>query len=210
MVIEALLIWPKAKGVFDHDFLRRFSELGARMKHMEAKTPPICPFEIRRDNSITQALAGKGLLNRKRDKVKIIYYPAYLSEKDGLLEMKYYNAMAACDIGIFPSYYESWGYTPLEAAALGLHSVTTDLSGYGKFIKPQLKKGETSISVLERDGKPDSHTVKELHDLMLKIYRMSSADSSRERQRAKDLSMLADWGILFSNYLKAYEMAMKP
>ena len=74
-----------------------------------------------------------------------MYYPTYLSSTDGILGLDYYNAMMACHVGVFPSYYEPWGYTPLEAAALGCQSITTDLAGYGKFMKPKLGKDDYSI-----------------------------------------------------------------
>ncbi len=199
---------PKNEKVLDMEFIRKLMSLGERLKRMGGKTPPITPFELPGENSITQALARGGLLNRKQDPVKVIYYPAYLSEDDGLLEMKYYNAMAACDMGIFPSYYESWGYTPLEAAALGLHSVTTDLSGYGMFIKPHLAGGDKSITVLRRDGVSPGDTAAELERLLYDVCMMSPEEAEMSRAKAKELSMLADWKELYKNYTRAYEISL--
>ncbi len=200
---------PQNEKVFDTEFLRKLKGLGERLKRMGGRTPPITPFVLPGENSITRALAVRGLMNRKHDPVKVIYYPAYLTEDDGLLEMKYYNAMVACDMGIFPSYYESWGYTPLEAAALGMHSVTTDLSGYGMFIKPHLSRGEKSITVLKRDGATDSQAAAELEKLMHDICKMPPEEAAKSRARAKELSMFADWKELYKNYARAYEMSMK-
>jgi len=210
-VLKAFLSGKPQKkcGVFDEEFLNKLKELGTRLKKKEAGNPPITPFDMASENSITSALVKNGLLNRKSDRVKVIYYPVYLSVKDGLLGIDYYNAMAACDVGIFPSYYESWGYTPLETAALGMQAVTTDLSGYGRFIKSYLQNGETSISVIHRDKKPDSSAVRELEEILLRIYGMSPEERLKDCRRAKELSMLADWSRLFENYVRAYEMALK-
>lgn len=199
---------PRDMGAFDSEFLQSLKALGERLKSMAGKLPPVTPFVLHGENSITKALADNGLMNRAQDRVKIIYYPAYLSEKDGMLAMNYYSAVSGFDVGVFPSYYESWGYTPLEAAALGLHSVTTDLSGYGQFIRKHLKNGEMSIMVLHRDKKDDSDAARELEKLLYRIYCMSSEERAKSVGRAKELSMLADWSHLFENYIKAYGMAV--
>lgn len=199
----------ETKVMLDAAFLRKLEKLGKKLKGMRKGIPPVTPFQMKSENNIIHALRDAGLDNSKDDRVKIVYYPAYLSEKDGLLELAYYNAMIGFDAGVFPSYYESWGYTPLEAAALGLHSVTTDLSGYGKFIETHLRPSETSISVVKRDGKSDTAAAKELEDILYRITMMKPSDSRKERERAKSLSFLADWGTLFENYLKAYALLLE-
>ncbi|MBN2330399.1 MAG: glycogen/starch synthase [Candidatus Aenigmarchaeota archaeon] len=197
---------PRKSDVFDSSFLQRLREMGARLKKRSGENPPITPFEMH-ENSITHALAKNGLLNGEGDMVKVIYYPAYLSEKDELLELKYYNAMAGCDVGVFPSYYESWGYTPLEAAALGLLSVTTDLSGFGKFIRSKIGKGPASIVVLERDKRRYDDVVSQLGDVLFSICGMSENDRLAGAARAKELSAAADWSFMYENYLLAYDKA---
>ncbi|MFH0956243.1 MAG: glycogen/starch synthase [Candidatus Aenigmatarchaeota archaeon] len=200
---------PKDSVKLDHAFLKRLSGMWETLKKAGGENPPLSPFNVGEDNIIVKSLEKNGLLNRKADRVKVIYYPDYVSESDGLLGLKYYSAMAGCEMGIFPSYYESWGYTPLESAALGLHAVTTDLSGFGKFIMPFLKPGEKSIMVIGRDGKKDADAAKELEELMHDICAMTPEERLSHRMRAKELSGLADWSQLFDNYMKAYEMALR-
>jgi glycogen(starch) synthase len=89
---------------------------------------------IDKNDIILKTLKKAGLNNSVKDKVKVIYYPIYLTGADGLIDLTYYDAIIGCHFGIFPSYYEPWGYTPLETAALGVSSLTTDLSGFGKYI----------------------------------------------------------------------------
>jgi glycogen synthase len=199
---------PKDSVKLDRAFLKRLSDMWEKLRKAGGENPPLSPFNVGEDNIILRSLEKNGLLNRKADRVKVIYYPDYVSESDGLLGLKYYSAMAGCEMGIFPSYYESWGYTPLESAALGLHSVTTDLSGFGKFIMPFLRPGEKSIMVLSRDGRSDAQAANELESLMHDICAMSPQERLSQRMRAKTLSGLADWGQLYDNYLKAYDLAL--
>lgn len=171
--------------------------------------PPISPFIFHSKNAITIALEKNGLLNNKNDSVKVIFYPVYLSENDGLIGLNYYDAIKGFDLGVFPSYYESWGYTPVETAASGIQSVTTDLSGFGKFIKKYLKKNEYSIIVLNRDERKYEDVVKELENVMYKITFMSRKKIHENRIRAKRLSLFSGWERLIKYYLKAYDMTIK-
>lgn len=192
----------------DKNLLSRLSNMRKALKDAEGNCPPLSPFNVGDGNIVIKSLQENGLLNRKADRVKVIYYPDYVSENDGLLGLKYYNAMAACELGVFPSYYESWGYTPLESAALGLHAVTTDLSGFGKFVQQFLKPDEKSIMVLRRENASDEDATLELEGIMHAICSMSPEERLKARMRAKELSALADWGKLYGNYIMAYELAL--
>src|SRR3989338_1681795 len=200
---------PQSAKIFDNQFLGDMKRMELQLKTTHNKNQPVTPFDLFSENFITDALRKNGLMNKKDDKVKIIYYPAYLSTTDGLLGMNYYDAMIACHVGIFPSYYESWGYTPLEAAALGLQSITTDLSGFGRFILPKLEKDDMSIMVLKRQNVPQHEVVDNLTNMLFEIYQMPKKQRGQMKIRAKHLSMLADWGILIKEYIKAYNLAMK-
>jgi phosphorylase/glycogen(starch) synthase len=180
----------------------------SRKRTMNPQHVPLSPLDTP-PNAIKDLLRGNGLDNGKDDCVKVVYYPLYLSKNDGLIGLNYYDAMSGCDLGVFPSYYEPWGYTPLEAAALGLQSVTTDVSGFGRFMKRKVKKNETSIVILKRDDVGFDDVVKNLADVMMKICRMSDKEITRNKKRAKELSMLCDWDKLIKNYLRAYSMAMR-
>ncbi len=199
---------PENMHIFTKDFLSDMKRMQLQLKAKHDQIPPITPFDLFSDNAITKGLEKNGLNNKKEDKVKVIYYPAYLSTADGLLGLDYYDAMIGCHVGVFPSYYESWGYTPLEAAALGLQSITTDLSGFGRFIKPSLTKDDMSIMVLKRDGVNYDDSLNELTDMLAKVCNMTKNQRGLAKIRAKHLSMLADWENLIKNYLKAYDTAL--
>ena len=111
-------------------------------------------------------------------------------------------------LGVFPSYYEPWGYTPLDAAENGVLSITSDLSGFGKFIKPHLK-GKDGIMILERENKKYDEIVKELSDMLWKVTIMKRADRIPKKAEAKDLAALSDWKMMIENYVKAHNLALE-
>ncbi len=192
--------------IIDDSFLQRLKKTAFKLQKKD-QNPPISPFVID-PNDVTRCLERNGLLNSKEDRVKIVYYPTYLSSTDGIMGLDYYNAMMACHVGVFPSYYEPWGYTPLEAAALGCQSITTDLAGYGKFMKPRLGKDDYSIMVVPRENKSYEEGVAYLEDVLFKIYSMNKSQRGQFKIRAKQLSKLADWDSLIKNYLRAYDLAL--
>ncbi|MBN2043345.1 MAG: glycogen/starch synthase [Candidatus Aenigmarchaeota archaeon] len=213
--IKSKLIGAFARGeipkedIFDEKFLQDLKKMEMKLKSKHGQIPPITPFELYSENSITNLIRKNELLNREEDPVKVIYYPAYLSSSDGLLGLNYYNAMVGCHLGVFPSYYESWGYTPLETASLGLQSITTDLSGFGRFISDYVKKNETSIMILPRDKLKYSESLGILTEMLHKVYRMSKKERGSSKIKAKHLSTLADWSKLIKNYVEAYEAVLK-
>lgn len=199
---------PSKADLFDQEFLYRVKETRMIYKKSRGQDAPLSPF-VTDDNDVLKALRRNGLNNSKDDVVKVIYYPTYLSASDGMLSLSYYNAMMGCHVGVFPSYYEPWGYTPLESSALGLQTITSDLAGFGLYIKPKLKNNDMSISVINRNNKPYEDSVRELESLYWRIYKAKGRDRVMSKIRAKELSGLADWNNMIKNYLKAYDMALK-
>ncbi len=174
--------------------------------------PPFVTHNIsnEQNDEIVQSLVRHGLDNKKDDNVKTILYPVYLDGNDGLINLPYYDAMAGCHLGLFPSYYEPWGYTPLEAAALGVPSVTSDLSGFGMFIKHNLKHNmDDGIFVLKRYQKTDEDAIKEFTELLYKFCKRNKNERAKNKLSAKEFSGLADWKILIENYIKAHNLALE-
>ncbi len=191
--------------LFEKNFLMNAKKMLLKLKSKKDFTPPLSAFDVN-ENEIIKAIKKNNLLNREEDKVKIIYYPTYLSTADGLIGLNYYEAIIGSHYGVFPSYYEPWGYTPLETAALGVPSVTTNLGGFGQFIEEKLgKKAKGSIQVLKRKGKTYSEEVQEMKKTMYEMYSFSKQERMQKKIKAKEYSGLADWGNLIENYLKAYE-----
>jgi glycosyltransferase involved in cell wall biosynthesis len=154
-------------------------------------------------------LLAEGLDNKPDDKVKVIVYPVYLSGNDGLLNLSYYDAMAGCHLGLFPSYYEPWGYTPLEAAAMGIASLTSDLSGFGAFIQSKLLKDDSGIFILKRLGRSKEQEIQDLTDTMYKYASLDHAERVQNKINAKYLSNLADWKHFVKFYIVAHNRAFE-
>jgi glycogen(starch) synthase len=160
------------------------------------------------DDEILRAFKANGLNNSKEDRVKVVFYPIYLTGADQLLDLSYYEAIMACHLGVFPSYYEPWGYTPLEAGACGIASVTTDLAGFGKYVqKISDGKKNQGIYVLNRLNKSDEEVTNNLLKVFMEFTLSSKQDRIDNKLRAKRIADTADWALMAENYIKAHNLA---
>lgn len=148
-----------------------------------------------------------GLLNRKQDRVKVINYPVYLEGADGLLDYKYSEIISGCHLGLFPSYYEPWGYTPLESAALGVCAVTSDTAGFGRFIQSQPGYDSKGIFVLNREKPNAEETVEDFTALLYEYTMKNHNQRAQNKIRAMELASEADWNKLVENYITAHNKA---
>jgi glycogen(starch) synthase len=206
-ILNALARGEMPKDILSEDMTRMFKKLTAHFTDKRGQLPPSTAFELaypEDDDLIINALKKNGLLNREEDKVKVVFYPAYLSAADRLIGLDYNQATMTFDVGVFPSYYEPWGYTPLETAALGCLAVTTDLAGFGRFIEG---KGE-GIYVLKRENRPWDDTVADLTEKLYQIATLSKRDLMDYRMSAKRMSFEADWKNLVKNYIQAHDLAL--
>jgi len=193
------------ENLFEKEFLLNAKKMTLKLKMKKDFLPPLSAFDVQ-ENEIIKAIKRNNLLNKEEDKVKVIYYPTYLSTADGLIGLNYYEAIIGSHYGIFPSYYEPWGYTPLETAALGVPALTTDLGGFGQFINEKLgEQAKGSIEVLKRKGKTYNEEVKGMTQAMHEIYSMTKQERMQKKIKAKEYARLADWSNLIDNYIQAYE-----
>ncbi|MBD3389098.1 MAG: hypothetical protein GF416_08425 [Candidatus Altiarchaeales archaeon] len=207
-IIESITKGEPPEDVLNDDFIKQARKLTAHFIEKRGGTPPLCAFELsypQEHDTIIQALKRNELLNREEDRVKVIFYPAYLSSADRLIALEYNQATLTCDMGVFPSFYEPWGYTPLETAAQGTLAVTTDLAGFGQFIEG---KGE-GIHVMKVDGVEYQKIVNELYKKLHELVNMERKELTKRRLNAKELASLADWKFLVENYVKAHDLALK-
>lgn len=173
--------------------------------------PPLSTHELYNEDTdqILNYFRAKGLNNNENDRVKVIYYPIYLTGADGLLDTNYYESMLGSHLGVFPSCYEPWGYTPLEAAALGVASVTTDLAGFGRYIKTKERPEKIpGIFINERYGKTYDFAAKQLADFLYQFASYNKQERIKCKMQAKQLAGLADWESFIKNYTKAHDMAI--
>ncbi|MBR9677016.1 glycosyltransferase [Candidatus Woesearchaeota archaeon] len=189
------------------DFLNDLNRL--KLNFEKDNNPPLCSHNIgdESNNETIKAFYENGLLNRPEDCVKVILYPVYLTGVDGLLDLSYYEAINACHFGVFPSYYEPWGYTPLESAAMGVPALTTDLAGFGQFIKSKNTKNE-GIFVLDRYHKSEEDQLKQFTSILHSYATMHRPERVKQKIIAKNLSTIADWRLLIKNYIDAHNLAL--
>jgi phosphorylase/glycogen(starch) synthase len=146
------------------------------------------------------------LLNHPDDKVNVIFLPAFLNGNDGVLNMEYYDALSGCDMTVYPSFYEPWGYTPLESIAYSIPTVGSDLSGFGKWILSKDLEGN-GIHVLKR-LKADYDSVKQtLCDHIVNYSRLDSTAMAKIRGHIRNIALNAEWEIFYRHYLDAYHHA---
>lgn len=200
------------KTIFSKDFLFEVRKKLLKLKKKNT-LPPLCTHELGLSESqdpILRTCQELGLDNRKENRVKIIFYPSYLSGHDGLSNLNYDESVQACHLGVFPSFYEPWGYTPLETAALGVSSVATDSGGFGRFcLNLTRDKKNPGIFILERFGKTDEQASVNLFDVLWRFTQFSKKERVDNKIGARTLAAFADWKILIDNYIKAHNMAVK-
>ena len=147
--------------------------------------------------------------NQSSRKIKIIYCDAYLNGKDGVFDIHYETMVAACDLGIFASFYEPWGYTPMESLAYATPTLTSDLTGFGLWVKSLAIKDERtkSVYILPRHNVTDLNFIQSLSEQLGKILKQSN-DLPTLREYAQSIAKLADWHFFYKEYLDAYTQAL--
>ena len=150
--------------------------------------------------------------NSADDKVKLIFLPCYLTGNDGVLNMSYYDLVLGNDLCIYPSYYEPWGYTPLEAVAFKVPCITTDLAGFGLWansVKGGNSEIEDGVKVIHRTDYNYSEVADVIKDTVAHYSNMSEAERKKCRSAAEKLSKEALWSKFFTYYDQAYDMALR-
>lgn len=150
--------------------------------------------------------------NRKEDKVKLIFLPCYLDGEDGIFNMKYYDLVLGNDLCIYPSYYEPWGYTPLEAVAFKVPCITSDLAGFGLWANTEFGKYgelEDGVKVIHRTDYNYSEVADKIKDTVAEFSNYSSAEVKKARSNAEKLSKKALWSNFIKYYYEAYDFALR-
>lgn len=150
--------------------------------------------------------------NRKEDNVKVIFLPCYLDSKDGIMDMNYYDVVLGNDLCIYPSYYEPWGYTPLEAVAFKVPCITTDLAGFGLWANKvfgHYGELEDGVKVIHRTDYNYSEVADAIKDTVAAFSTMSKKQVDECRKHADELSKKALWSEFIKYYYEAYDIALR-
>lgn len=161
------------------------------------------------DDIILKALAAQGLMNGEGDPVKAVFIPCYLNGNDGIVNLSYYQILAGLDYTVFPSYYEPWGYTPLESLAFGVPTLTTDLAGFGLWVSSFKSKTATACAaVLPRRSVQDAEAVTWLEKNLNDFLQLDESARQTLVDKAFKVSKEATWDKLLSKYFEAYKASL--
>ena len=160
------------------------------------------------NDKVINFILSSGLTNEKSEKLKIVFVPCYLDAKDEIFNKPYYDLLIGMDATVFASYYEPWGYTPLESIAFGIPTLTTDLSGFGTWAKSivsgnDIKEG---IAVVKRT---DDNYFDVINCITEQLLDLTAASGNDIRQKCFDLAEHAGWGKFISHYYAAFDRALQ-
>ncbi|GAG53609.1 unnamed protein product, partial [marine sediment metagenome] len=160
-------------------------------------------------DSIIRTCNELGLRNPD-SKIHIVYSDAYLNGTDGVFDVIYEQILAACDLSIFPSIYEPWGYTPLESISYATPTATTDLAGFGDWVNGLGRDHRDAITILPRKNIKDDELIVLLNDYFQKVVILSqdAKQVSAIRDKSRNLATIADWQNFYKEYLNAYSQAL--
>ena len=184
-------------------------------QHLENKESAIDPaqkrwlthnLESEAWDLVSQSIEGS-ILSTSASRVKVLFVPTYLNGNDGIFNMPYYDVLAGVDLTVFASYYEPWGYTPLESVAYGVPTVTTTLAGFGLWVANHSNRA--GVDVVRRDDYNEREVVFQITEIMKRYLTMSEAQYEATREAAMELSNTAVWKKLYNEYKRAYEEAIE-
>ncbi len=163
-------------------------------------------LENLQDDEVLNGLKHTSLDNGPDQKVKVVYHPEFISTTNPLFGIEYGEFVRGCHLGIFPSYYEPWGYTPLECMARGVPSITSDLSGFGDFILRNVEDAqEKGIFVVKRKKKKPEYSVNQLADILYDFIQQDRRKRIMQRNKTENTSVMFDWNNLVNYYDQVYK-----
>ena len=193
-------------------------DLLERMKSDEEYTTPLeVPFITHWLHNMTHdqvldMLKYLNMSNAPETKVKVVFVPCYLDGKDGLVNEHYYDLLIGMDLSVYPSYYEPWGYTPLESIAFHVPTITTDLAGFGLWVN-SLEKHEGrlqgGVRVIHRTDYNYSEVADAIKDTVTEFSALSEKEISKIRENAAAIAEKALWKHFIQYYYEAYDVALR-
>lgn len=166
-------------------------------------THELCNFD---EDHVCRYLQYLNFVNQKEYNTKIIFVPSYLNGSDGIFNLPYYDLLIGMDLTVFPSYYEPWGYTPLESIAFHVPTITTNLAGFGLWAKEQ--KNNSGVMVVERTDYNYIEVAEEIKNIIIEYSNYSQEKIEETGRAAYLLSKKADWSHFINYYLEAYNIAL--
>lgn len=201
--------FPKLSDMVD-DYLRL--KLRRNVQSWKTKQLPKIVTHTLVDDSrdeMLNFLRTANLINNRHDKVKVVYHPDFISTSNPLFKMDYNQFVRGCHLGIFPSKYEPWGYTPLECLASGVPSVTSNLAGFGDYVSRNILDHEKQgMYIIDRKRKDFNMAADELATIMMRFVQMTRRERIALRYRCEEASLHFDWSNLGRFYDEACQLAV--
>jgi len=158
------------------------------------------------NDPVLNEIAKSGLQNSTKEKVSLIFLPAYLNGDDGVANLSYYDFLIGFDYSVFPSYYEPWGYTPMESIAFKIPTLTTAVAGFGKWILKNCKVKHNAVTVIERKDGKDVEAVNNIKSALL--TQINSTSKSEAAKEADTIFKKLLWSKLTKYYYEAWDSAI--
>ncbi|GAB3323099.1 glycogen/starch synthase [Larkinella ripae] len=196
-----------------NQFVDEYWRLRLRRTIQSFKTnqlPPFVTHDLVQEDDMVRFIRQIQLVNNAHDRVKVVYHPDFISSTSPLFGLDYGQFVRGCHLGVFPSYYEPWGYTPLECVVRGIPTVTSDLSGFGDFIMQIMRDYENrGIYVVNRKTQTFNEAADQLANILFRFVRLSQRDRITQRNRVENIAEVFDWTNLRSYYDTAHDLALK-
>lgn len=173
--------------------------------------PAVITHDLQDDatDDVLNQIRSCNLVNRADDPVKVVYHPDFITPGNPLLGMEYDQFVRGCHLGIFPSYYEPWGYTPLECVARGIPAITSDLSGFGAYLLEHMSDyADHGIFVTPRRFTSFEDAAGRIADWLFEFVKLERRDRITMRNRIENISAHFDWLNLARHYHEAHGAAM--
>jgi len=154
------------------------------------------------DDRVMNRILSAGFTNTPEDKVRIVFVPCYLDSHDGIFNLSYYDLLTGLDATVFASYYEPWGYTPLESVAFGVPTITTDLAGFGIWAQAQVIGDAAFVVHRSDDNYPDV-----INSISSSLLSVMSSDEAAVRESCFNLARQAEWKRFIKHYYAAFDRA---
>lgn len=159
-------------------------------------------------DAIMKRIKEAGINNDPNQNVSIFFVPCYLNGADGIFNLTFYQVLSGLDLSIFPSYYEPWGYTPLESLAFGVPTVTTTLAGFGLWVKNEVGISKEPITIIDRTDDNDANVIGLIAQKIYEFSKMNPDQFLYLKTKATELSQIALWKNFISYYYSAFGIAL--
>ena len=163
-------------------------------------------------DQVLDMLKYLNMSNAADSKVKVVFVPCYLNGKDGIMDRLYYDVVIGNDLSVYPSYYEPWGYTPLESVAFHVPTITTDLAGFGRWVNAELGHDgvlSDGVKVIHRTDYNYSEVADTIKDTITEFSGLTKKEIDAIRNKAAKISEKALWKHFIQYYYQAYDVALR-